>query len=1364
MRNSMRRITFLVFFLLLSAWQAGALPLSTPSGGAQANISGCVLVNVNGIFFSDSACATPNVFGAGLPNTGSYDGQIGGTIQNLTGTAVVGTLAKPLVDFATFTNPKGNVFFDLQTINPGFGTAAGCLSDAVGSICTLPGSPITLIQLTAGSVAISLNVSGQAYLGSSGTGTTPTTALFTSQNVIPGTITAIIAAALSPAGFQDSFGAVFFSATPVTVNCAVINAVAGVAITPVILVAAGGAGGPYTFTATGLPPGITVSSSGTISGTPMASGTFNYTVTVKDVANTTGMANCSVTVITPPPNLTSCVLPYPTGNPPLLSSVVFNESGVLQDFEQSSDTTQLRAWFTDEHAPLLGARSVTVVTSGGSTTTTYPFTEFNSTTLMAYNPAAPLAVGDTIEKSGSNGVAGVDTALQFSQYNFGNGIPSDWSGRPLWPSLFVTDLTVNGMSSIAGDWQQGGTTAVPPNGIFGEWKGATVTYNETQSPPLMTVTTDADPPAIAGNGRPPGIPDTPSTGFGQNLGYFTEATWNVSTLGLIPGHAYRIQVIVHDGDQNKSGGDVGEACLTPVYIPVFPLALPTSSLPGGNYGNSYTASVGATGGVPKFVSGVATYTYSITGGSLPPGLSLNTSTGAITGIPQSVDVGNSYPFTVMVTDSAGSSVSQAYSITIGAELPLVLTCLTTGTTGLVGSPFSSPAPTISGGVAPYTFSIKGGPAALPAGLTLNTSTGAITGTPTTIGSFTLQATDNMGALASTSCSYTINSCLLPDLGAAASFSILGLDNAKVNIQTSVNDSGTVGIGAGGTLHVQGNSALKATSVLQDPTATVQIDKGASLTPMPTSGSFSSIQSAALAANAFFAGLTPTQTFSAPINSGLTLTGNGGQNVIAVNGQVNLNNSGNLTISGGPGDFFVFNIAAGQNFQLQNGSSIVLNGISPSQVVFNFLGNSSTPAPPGPGPAPGPGGNLQVQSGPQGASNTAGIFLDPSGQINIQGGTHNSTFISGNQIQFQSGPGGPPPGTGTSVTVNAVTCPGPPALTLSCPAKIGDPSASYMSAFTAIGGMAPYTFGFSGTPSLTLDGLTLNSSTGGLTGTLPGTLPITFTGKVTDANSNTVNSPQCTIGLPCLLKTLGLGSDATTTFSILGISGSNQNNPQINIQTAIGGTGSIGVGVNVQLQVNGPGINIANTVYKDTSATVKLGGGDSIPTPKPESFSAIQSMLLTESTALGSLTPTQTFNQINTSTTITGNGGQNVIAINGPINLNNGQNLVFSGGKNDTFIVNVQQGQNIHLQNGAGIVLTGGVTSSQVLFNFLGNGGNVQIQSGPPGSSNTAGIFLDPGGQIQIQGGSHNSLFISGNQIQVQPSPQGNPTFTAPACQ
>jgi hypothetical protein len=86
-------------------------------------------------------------------------------------------------------------------------------------------------------------------------------------------------------------------------SCVSITATKGVAIAPVQLTATGGEGGPYTFTATGLPAGLTLSTSGVLSGTPTVTGQFTYTVTATDVAGNTGSSSCGVTVkeIPPPP-------------------------------------------------------------------------------------------------------------------------------------------------------------------------------------------------------------------------------------------------------------------------------------------------------------------------------------------------------------------------------------------------------------------------------------------------------------------------------------------------------------------------------------------------------------------------------------------------------------------------------------------------------------------------------------------------------------------------------------------------------------------------------------------------------------------------------------------------------------------------------------------------------------------------------------------------------------------------------------------------------------------------------------------------------------------------------------------------------
>src|SRR5208282_4500851 len=141
--------------------------------------------------------------------------------------------------------------------------------------------------------------------------------------------------------------------------------------------------------------------------------------------------------------------------------------------------------------------------------------------------------------------------------------------------------------------------------------------------------------------------------------------------------------------------------------------------------------------------GTAPYTYSIGSGPLPAGLTLNPSTGEVTGTPTAPG-----SFTVQVTDSLGG-IGTACAISINP--PLSVTCAANNT-GTVGVPFNSGPMTVTGGSAPYSYSIVG---MLPAGLTLNTSTGAVTGTPTSSGTFTVQVTDALGNVG-TACATTIN--------------------------------------------------------------------------------------------------------------------------------------------------------------------------------------------------------------------------------------------------------------------------------------------------------------------------------------------------------------------------------------------------------------------------------------------------------------------------------------------------------------------------------------------------------------------------------------------------------------------------------
>src|SRR5437588_34510 len=67
----------------------------------------------------------------------------------------------------------------------------------------------------------------------------------------------------------------------------------------------------------------------------------------------------------------------------------------------------------------------------------------------------------------------------------------DRCDRPMFPALFLTDITTD-PASRAGDWQTGGSP-IAPHAVFGTWKAAVRTVDNTKAPAVVTVTPDADP-------------------------------------------------------------------------------------------------------------------------------------------------------------------------------------------------------------------------------------------------------------------------------------------------------------------------------------------------------------------------------------------------------------------------------------------------------------------------------------------------------------------------------------------------------------------------------------------------------------------------------------------------------------------------------------------------------------------------------------------------------------------------------------------------------------------------------------------------------------------------------------------------------
>jgi Putative Ig domain len=158
-----------------------------------------------------------------------------------------------------------------------------------------------------------------------------------------------------------------------------------------------------------------------------------------------------------------------------------------------------------------------------------------------------------------------------------------------------------------------------------------------------------------------------------------------------------------------------------------PLAIRAAALPAATVGKAYSAGFSASGGG-------APYVWSVSMGSLPAGLTLSAATGTISGTPSAAETGS---FAVGVADSS----SPAQTATASAAIAVAPAALTVAgsqlASGTIGAAYAQ-AMQASGGSAPYTWALAGG--ALPAGITLGTHTGVVSGTPTATGAYNFSVT------------------------------------------------------------------------------------------------------------------------------------------------------------------------------------------------------------------------------------------------------------------------------------------------------------------------------------------------------------------------------------------------------------------------------------------------------------------------------------------------------------------------------------------------------------------------------------------------------------------------------------------------
>ncbi|HEY1215778.1 MAG TPA: DUF4082 domain-containing protein, partial [Bryobacteraceae bacterium] len=149
---------------------------------------------------------------------------------------------------------------------------------------------------------------------------------------------------------------------------------------------------------------------------------------------------------------------------------------------------------------------------------------------------------------------------------------------------------------------------------------------------------------------------TYSDNSSQNL--TSQVTWASSNTAVATISSTGLATSVKAGSTSISAAQGGVTGSTTLTVQAAPLAITTTSLPSGTVGASYSATLTATGGTSP-------YTWSISSGSLPIGLTLNATTGGISGTPSTAGTVN---FTVQAADSATpqATTSKALSIVINA--------------------------------------------------------------------------------------------------------------------------------------------------------------------------------------------------------------------------------------------------------------------------------------------------------------------------------------------------------------------------------------------------------------------------------------------------------------------------------------------------------------------------------------------------------------------------------------------------------------------------------------------------------------------------------------------------------------------------